>query len=427
MLDIKYLRSNIDDAINLLLKKGYKLDKALFLELDDNRKEVEIKSQSLLSKRNQVSKKIGQLIQDGLSVDSAKLKVSSELKEIDDSLKTTKALSLELETKIFNFLQDVPNIPHIDVPDGKDETKNVEISKWGKIKSFNFAIQDHVSLGERLDGLDLETASNITGARFSVLKGKLALLHRALAQFMLDQHIINHGYLEVNPPLVVNQKSLFCTGQLPKFEEDLFRLKTDSDYFLIPTAEVPLTNLVRDKILDYDQLPLKFVAHTPCFRSEAGSHGRDTRGLIRQHQFEKVELVQIVSQENSDLALESVTSDAEKILQLLNLPYRKVLLCGGDLSFSSHKTYDLEVWMPSQNCYREISSCSNFGDFQSRRLKARTKTTEKEKSSFVHTINGSGLAVGRTLVAILENFQQEDGRILIPAPLKPYMHKRDYL
>ena len=427
MLDIKYLRSNIDDAINLLLKKGYKLDKALFLELDDNRKEVEIKSQSLLSKRNQVSKKIGQLIQDGLSVDSAKLKVSSELKEIDDSLKITKALSLELETKIFNFLQDVPNIPHIEVPEGTDETKNVEISKWGKIKSFNFTIQDHVSLGERLDGLDLETASNITGARFSVLKGKLALLHRALAQFMLDQHIINHGYLEVNPPLVVNQKSLFCTGQLPKFEEDLFRLKTDSDYFLIPTAEVPLTNLVRDKILDYDQLPLKFVAHTPCFRSEAGSHGRDTRGLIRQHQFEKVELVQIVSQENSDLALESVTSDAEKILQLLNLPYRKVLLCGGDLSFSSHKTYDLEVWMPSQNCYREISSCSNFGDFQSRRLKARTKTSEKEKSSFVHTINGSGLAVGRTLVAILENFQQEDGRILIPAPLKPYMHKRDYL
>ena len=427
MLDVKNLRSNIDEISSLLLKKGYSLDKDLFFKLVDKKREIDIKSQDLLSKRNQASKNIGQLIQQGHSVESAKSMVSSELEEIDESLKDIKSLSLSIDSELNDFLYDIPNIPHQDVPYGNDESSNVEISRWGNIRNFNFPIKDHVDLGENLNGMDLEAASLITGSRFSILKGSIALLHRALSQFMLDQHILNHGYLEINPPLVVNKSSLVGTGQLPKFEEDLFKLKTDSDYYLIPTAEVPLTNLVRDKILDNKDLPLKLVAHTACFRSEAGSYGRDTRGLIRQHQFEKIELVQIVTPDMSDSALDSLTSDAEKILQLLNLPYRKVILCGGDLSFGSHKTYDLEVWMPSQNCYREISSCSNFSSFQARRMKTRYRDSSKSKSTFVHTINGSGLAVGRALVAVLENFQDSDGNIEIPDVLRPYMHNQEYL
>ena len=427
MLDVKNLRSNIDEISSLLLKKGYSLDKDLFFKLVDKKREIDIKSQDLLSKRNQASKNIGQLIQQGHSVESAKSMVSSELEEIDESLKDIKSLSLSIDSELNDFLYDIPNIPHQDVPCGNDESSNVEISRWGNIRNFNFPIKDHVDLGENLNGMDLEAASLITGSRFSILKGSIALLHRALSQFMLDQHILNHGYLEINPPLVVNKSSLVGTGQLPKFEEDLFKLKTDSDYYLIPTAEVPLTNLVRDKILDNKDLPLKLVAHTACFRSEAGSYGRDTRGLIRQHQFEKIELVQIVTPDMSDSALESLTSDAEKILKLLNLPYRKVILCGGDLSFGSHKTYDLEVWMPSQNCYREISSCSNFSSFQARRMKTRYRDSSKSKSTFVHTINGSGLAVGRALVAVLENFQDSDGNIEIPEVLRPYMHNQEYL
>ena len=427
MLDVKNLRSNIDEISSLLLKKGYSLDKDLFFKLVDKKREIDIKSQDLLSKRNQASKNIGQLIQQGHSVETAKSMVSSELEEIDESLKDIKSLSLSIDSELNDFLYDIPNIPHQDVPCGNDESSNVEISRWGNIRNFNFPIKDHVDLGENLNGMDLEAASLITGSRFSILKGSIALLHRALSQFMLDQHILNHGYLEINPPLVVNKSSLVGTGQLPKFEEDLFKLKTDSDYYLIPTAEVPLTNLVRDKILDNKDLPLKLVAHTACFRSEAGSYGRDTRGLIRQHQFEKIELVQIVTPDMSDSALESLTSDAEKILKLLNLPYRKVILCGGDLSFGSHKTYDLEVWMPSQNCYREISSCSNFSSFQARRMKTRYRDSSKSKSTFVHTINGSGLAVGRALVAVLENFQDSDGNIEIPEVLRPYMHNQEYL
>lgn len=427
MLDVKNLRSNIDEISSLLLKKGYSLDKDLFFKLVDKKREIDIKSQNLLSKRNQASKNIGQLIQQGHSVEAAKSLVSSELEEIDESLKDIKYLSLSIDSELNDFLYDIPNIPHQDVPCGNDESSNVEISRWGNIRNFNFPIKDHVDLGENLNGMDLEAASLITGSRFSILKGSIALLHRALSQFMLDQHILNHGYLEINPPLVVNKSSLVGTGQLPKFEEDLFKLKTDSDYYLIPTAEVPLTNLVRDKILDNKDLPLKLVAHTACFRSEAGSYGRDTRGLIRQHQFEKIELVQIVTPDMSDSALESLTSDAEKILKLLNLPYRKVILCGGDLSFGSHKTYDLEVWMPSQNCYREISSCSNFSSFQARRMKTRYRDSSKSKSTFVHTINGSGLAVGRALVAVLENFQDSDGNIEIPEVLRPYMHNQEYL
>ena len=427
MLDVKNLRSNIDEISSLLLKKGYSLDKDLFFKLVDKKREIDIKSQDLLSKRNQASKNIGQLIQQGHSVETAKSMVSSELEEIDESLQGVKSLSLSIDSELNDFLYDIPNIPHQDVPCGNDESSNVEISRWGNIRNFNFPIKDHVYLGENLNGMDLEAASLITGSRFSILKGSIALLHRALSQFMLDQHILNHGYLEINPPLVVNKSSLVGTGQLPKFEEDLFKLKTDSDYYLIPTAEVPLTNLVRDKILDNKELPLKLVAHTACFRSEAGSYGRDTRGLIRQHQFEKIELVQIVTPDMSDSALESLTSDAEKILKLLNLPYRKVILCGGDLSFGSHKTYDLEVWMPSQNCYREISSCSNFSSFQARRMKTRYRDSSKSKSTFVHTINGSGLAVGRALVAVLENFQDSDGNIEIPEVLRPYMHNQEYL
>ena len=427
MLDVKNLRSNIDEISSLLLKKGYSLDKDLFFKLVDKKREIDIKSQNLLSKRNQASKNIGQLIQQGHSVETAKSMVSSELEEIDESLQGVKSLSLSIDSELNDFLYDIPNIPHQDVPCGNDESSNVEISRWGNIRNFNFPIKDHVDLGENLNGMDLEAASLITGSRFSILKGSIALLHRALSQFMLDQHILNHGYLEINPPLIVNKSSLVGTGQLPKFEEDLFKLKTDSDYYLIPTAEVPLTNLVRDKILDNKELPLKLVAHTACFRSEAGSYGRDTRGLIRQHQFEKIELVQIVTPDMSDSALESLTSDAEKILKLLNLPYRKVILCGGDLSFGSHKTYDLEVWMPSQNCYREISSCSNFSSFQARRMKTRYRDSSKSKSTFVHTINGSGLAVGRALVAVLENFQDSDGNIEIPEVLRPYMHNQEYL
>ena len=427
MLDVKNLRSNIDEISSLLLKKGYSLDKDLFFKLVDKKREIDIKSQNLLSKRNQASKNIGQLIQQGHSVEAAKSMVSSELEEIDESLKDIKSLSLSIDSELNDFLYDIPNIPHQDVPSGNDESSNIEISRWGNVRNFNFPLKDHVDLGENLNGMDLEAASLITGSRFSILKGSIALLHRALSQFMLDQHILNHGYLEINPPLVVNKSSLFGTGQLPKFEEDLFKLKTDSDYYLIPTAEVPLTNLVRDKILDNKELPLKLVAHTACFRSEAGSYGRDTRGLIRQHQFEKIELVQIVTPDMSDSALESLTSDAEKILKLLNLPYRKVILCGGDLSFGSHKTYDLEVWMPSQNCYREISSCSNFSSFQARRMKTRYRDSSKSKSTFVHTINGSGLAVGRALVAVLENFQDSDGNIEIPEVLRPYMHNQEYL
>lgn len=422
MLDIKHLRSHLDDVAEALTIKGYQLDKAQFEALDAERKHSDIESQSLLAKRKQASKKIGELVQSGLSVDDAKAQVNETLALIDSSLSTLKQQASDVDEKLQQFLYDIPNIPDAEVPAGKDESDNVEVLRWGTPRSFDFDVLDHVALGAKAQGLDFEVAAQMTGTRFAVLKGGIARLHRALAQFMLDQHTDENNYLEVNVPLIVNAEALTGTGQLPKFEEDLFKLTVDSDYYLIPTAEVPLTNLVRDNIVDAKALPLKFVAHTSCFRSEAGSHGRDTRGLIRQHQFEKVELVQVVKAEDSAQALETLTGHAESILQKLDLPYRKVILCGGDLSFGSRKTYDLEVWLPAQDCYREISSCSNFGDYQARRLKARTRSAESAKPELLHTLNGSGLAVGRTLVAVLENHQNQDGTISIPKALQPYMN-----
>ena len=422
MLDIKYLRSNLDDVAKALTIKGYELDKAQFEALDAERKHSDIESQSLLAKRKQASKKIGELVQGGLSVDKAKAQVNETLALIDSSLSTLKQQASDVDEKIQQFLYDVPNIPDAEVPAGKDEADNVEVLRWGTPREFDFEVLDNVALGAKAQGLDFEVAAQMTGTRFAVLKGAVARLHRALAQFMLNEHTEQNDYLEVNVPLIVNAEALTGTGQLPKFEEDLFKLNVDSDYYLIPTAEVPVTNLVRDNIVDAKSLPLKFVAHTSCFRSEAGSHGRDTRGLIRQHQFEKVELVQVVKPEDSAEALESLTGHAEQILQSLELPYRKVILCGGDLSFGSHKTYDLEVWLPAQDCYREISSCSNFGDYQARRLKARARNAESGKPELLHTLNGSGLAVGRTLVAVLENYQNKDGSITIPKVLQPYMN-----
>jgi seryl-tRNA synthetase len=328
-----------------------------------------------------------------------------------------------LQKELNDYLLTVPNVPSNSVPAGVDESDNQEISTWGTPKSFDFEVKDHAELGEALEqGLDFETATKITGSRFVVMTGRTAQLHRALIQFMLDTHTREHGYTEVNVPYLVNADSLLGTGQLPKFEEDLFKLRGDQEYYLIPTAEVPVTNLVRDKIVDAESLPLKFTCHTPCFRSEAGSYGKDTKGMIRQHQFEKVELVQAIRPQDSEAALEELTGNAETILQLLELPYRKVVLCGGDTSFASAKTYDLEVWLPSQNCYREISSCSSFTDFQARRMQARWRNPETGKPELLHTVNGSGLAVGRTLVALLENGQQADGSIQIPKVLHAYMN-----
>lgn len=420
MLDLKYLRSNLDEVAEALQIKGYQLDKSAFEALDAERKHSDVELQSLQSKRKQAAKKVGELVQGGMPVDDAKAEVNETLSLIDKSMDSLKEQASQVEEKLKQFMFDVPNIPDPEVPAGKDEADNVEILRWGTPKTFDFDVLDHVALGTHIGGLDFEAAANMTGTRFAVLKGAIAKLHRALAQFMLDQHTESNAYLEVNVPLIVNAEALTGTGQLPKFEEDLFKISVDSNYYLIPTAEVPLTNLARDSIFEDKDLPLKFVAHTACFRSEAGSHGRDTRGLIRQHQFEKVELVQVVKPEQSAEVLEQLTGHAESILQKLELPYRKVILCGGDLSFGSRKTYDLEVWLPAQDCYREISSCSNFGDYQARRLMARSRNAAG-KPELLHTLNGSGLAVGRTLVAVLENYQNKDGSIDIPQALHPYM------
>ena len=338
-------------------------------------------------------------------------------------LDAKKELLTQLQKELNDYLMSVPNLPAESVPEGDYENDNQEISRWGEPREFGFEIKDHAEIGEALDqGLDFEAASKITGSRFVVMSGRTAQLHRALIQFMLDTHTRKHGYLEVNVPYMVNAYSLMGTGQLPKFEADLFKLQGEQEYYLIPTAEVPVTNLVRDQIIDATKLPLKFACHTPCFRSEAGSYGKDTKGMIRQHQFEKVELVQAVRPEDSEAALEELTNNAETILQLLELPYRKVVLCGGDTSFSSAKTYDLEVWLPSQNCYREISSCSSFTDFQARRMQARWRNPETGNPELLHTVNGSGLAVGRTLVALLENGQQANGSVRIPSALHSYMN-----
>ena len=421
MLDLRYLRTHLDDIASQLLIKGYKLDKERFSTLDAARKSADIDSQALQAERKQASKQIGQLVQRGVAIDDAKAQVQQTLEKIDASLNELKARSQAADEQLQAFLYDVPNIPDLSVPAGKDESDNVELMVWGEPRQFDFKVLDHVDLGAGLKGLDFDSASAMSGARFAVLKAGVARLHRALAQFMLDQHTECNGYQEINVPLIVNASALTGTTQLPKFADDLFKLEGDANYFLIPTGEVPVTNLARDAIHEEAVLPLKYAAHTACFRSEAGSHGRDTRGLIRQHQFEKVELVQVVKADESERALEELTGHAESILQKLQLPYRKVILCGGDLSFGSCKTYDLEVWLPAQDTYREISSCSNFGDFQARRLMARWRNPESKKIELLHTLNGSGLAVGRTLVAVLENYQNEDGSIEVPDVLHDYM------
>lgn len=418
MLDPKLIRANLEEVAQGLAKRGFELDVDLLRSLEQERKEIQIKTENLQSERNSRSKNIGK-------AKAAGEDIAPLLKEVDQlkqDLANAEAELHEVQKKLDDYLSTVPNLPAAEVPEGASEDDNVEIRRWGHPRQFDFDIKDHVDLGANLSGLDFDTASKITGARFAVMRGGLAKLHRALIQLMLDTHENEHGYEEVNVPYIVNADSLYGTGQLPKFEEDLFKLNDERDFYLIPTAEVPVTNLLRDTLLDKGvELPLKFVAHTPCFRSEAGSHGRDTRGMIRQHQFEKVELVQFVHPDTSDEALETLTGHAEAILQKLGLPYRTVILCGGDLGFSSAKTYDIEVWVPSQNKYREISSCSNFRDFQARRLKARYRDPETGKPALLHTLNGSGLAVGRTLLAVMENYQQADGSILVPEALQPYM------
>lgn len=428
MLDIRDLRQQGEEFQRRLAVKGYSLDLDAFAALDKERKIADVRSQELQAERNKAAKKVGELIQSGMSVEQAKAEVAESLASIDKELAQEAQRAQQIQQRLRDFLLDIPNVPDADVPAGKDEADNVEIRRWGDIPNFTFTVQDHVDLGANLsDGeLSFDQAAKLSGARFAVMSGSLARLNRALVSFMVDMHTA-HGYTETYVPYLVGPSALEGTGQLPKFAEDLFKMQGERELYLIPTAEVPVTNLYRESILDASAMPQKRVCHTPCFRSEAGSHGRDTRGMIRQHQFEKVELVQVVAPEASEQALEELTGHAEAVLQALELPYRAVLLCGGDLGFSARKTYDLEVWLPSQNTYREISSCSNFGDFQARRMQARWRNPETGRPELVHTINGSGLAVGRTLVALLENGQQEDGSIRIPQALRPYLGGAEYI
>lgn len=416
MLDPKFIRNNLEAVAKLLSKRGFTLDVKEINQLESERKDIETLTQELQNQRNVKSKNIGIAKSKG---EDASV-ILAEVAQIADQLNASEAKLKFLQEKIHSLYLNIPNIPHETVPEGKSELENQVIREWGKKPEFNFEVKDHAEIGAFLNGMDFELASKISGTRFVVLFNGIARLHRALIQFMLDIHTEQHGYTETYVPYLVKHESLYGTGQLPKFWEDQFNIEGDMNLSLIPTAEVPVTNLVRDTILDIKDLPLKYVAHTPCFRSEAGSYGKDTKGMIRQHQFEKVELVQIVHPEHSYEAHEALTQHAETILQKLNLAYRVVALCTGDLGFGSAKTYDLEVWLPSQNTYREISSCSNFEDFQARRMSARFKDPETKKNHLVHTINGSGLAVGRTLVAILENYQQADGSIIIPEILRPY-------
>ncbi|MFV0548267.1 MAG: serine--tRNA ligase [Limnobaculum xujianqingii] len=429
MLDPNLLRNELDATAEKLARRGFKLDVDTLRKQEERRKVLQVETESLQAERNARSKSIGEAKARGEDIEA----VRREVNLLGEKLDAAKSELEQLQSEIHNSVSLIPNIPDESVPFGKDEHDNLEVSRWGEPRKFDFPIRDHVDLGESSSGLDFAAAVKLTGARFVVMKGQIARMHRALAHFMLDLHTTQHGYMETYVPYLVNQATLFGTGQLPKFGEDLFHTKPlaeeaeTSNYGLIPTAEVPVTNLVRDEILDEDQLPLKMTAHTPCFRSEAGSYGRDTRGLIRMHQFDKVELVQIVRPEDSMNALEELTGHAEKVLQLLGLPYRKVLLCTGDMGFGSRKTYDLEVWVPAQDTYREISSCSNMWDFQARRMQARYRGKSDKKTTLVHTLNGSGLAVGRTLVAILENYQQADGRIEVPEVLRSYMGGLEYI
>ena len=418
MLDPKLLRSELNTIAQSLKIKGFELNCDEFLSLEAQRKALQLEAEAIQQERNAYAKSMGKLIGQAKAngEDIEPLKARGEaLKK--DSADADAALAL-VQGQLDALLQGIPNIPDSSVPEGQDEEDNIEVRRWGAPKSFDFEVKDHVDLGANLGGLDFDTAAKITGSRFAKMSGSIARLHRALTQFMLNTHIEEHGYEEVYVPYIVNADSLFGTGQLPKFEEDLFKLDDERNYYLIPTAEVPVTNIHRNDIVD--SLPIKYVSHTPCFRSEAGSSGRDTRGMIRQHQFEKGEMVQFVHPSESTQAHEDLTAQAESLLQKLNLPYRTVVLCGGDLGFSAAKTFDIEVWLPSQDTYREISSCSNFTDFQARRMKARFRNAEG-KTEFLHTLNGSGLAVGRTLIAVLENYQQADGSIAIPEVLQPLM------
>ncbi len=424
MLDPKRIRTEPQAIAALLKIKKFDLDVDKLIALDEQRRSLQLETETLQNERNSRSKSIGKAKAAGEDVSE----ILSSMESIKSDLEVKKEQLNQVQNDFNAYVSGVPNLPDESVPAGSTESDNLEVATWGTPKQFDFEVQDHTELGEALEqGLDFASAVKLTGTRFVVMKGNTARLHRALTQFMLNLHTDNHGYTELNVPYMVNKDSLYGTGQLPKFEEDLFKLSGDQDYYLIPTAEVPVTNLVRDEIVDAAAMPLRFACHTPCFRSEAGSYGKDTKGMIRQHQFEKVELVQIVKPSESNAALEELTGHAEAVLQALELPYRKVLLCGGDMGFSSAKTYDLEVWIPSQNCYREISSCSAFTDFQARRMQARWRNPVTGKPELVHTVNGSGLAVGRTLVAVFENYQQADGRIKIPEVLRPYMNGLEFL
>ena len=421
MLDPKLFRTDLDNTAKQLARRGFTLDVATITSLEEKRKQVQVLTQQCQNERNTKSKAIGQAKARGEDTKP----LMDEVGSIGAALKQAETELEQLQNDLNAITLGVPNIPHASVPDGKDERDNQEVRRWGEPKKLDFVPKDHVDLGEGLGLMDFEVAAKISGARFVVLQGALAQLHRALIQFMLDLHTREHGYTETYVPYLVNADSLRGTGQLPKFETELFALRGEQGFYLIPTAEVPVTNLARDTITDAARLPRKQVCHTPCFRSEAGSYGKDTRGMIRQHQFEKVELVQFVRPQDSYPALEELTGHAEKVLQLLGLPYRVMALCAGDMGFSAAKTYDLEVWLPGQQKYREISSCSNFEDFQARRMQARWRNPETGKPELLHTLNGSGLAVGRTLVAILENYQEQDGSVTLPVVLRPYLGGRE--
>ena len=417
MLDQKLLRNDIETVANKLAIRGYELDINKFNELEAQRKVVAVKTQELQNERNIKSKSIGKAKSHGEDI----APLLAEVANLGDELDAAKKQLDDAQEQIHEMMMGMPNLLDDSVPAGKSEDDNIEIKKWGEPTQFDFEAKDHVELGAPNNWLDFETAAKLAGSRFVVMHGAMARLHRALIQFMLDLHTTEHGYEEVYVPYIVNADSLKGTGQLPKFEDDLCNFSGESNYYLIPTAEVPVTNIARSEIIDAKDMPVKMTAHTPCFRAEAGTYGKDTRGMIRQHQFEKVEMVQLVKPEDSWAALEELTGHAETILQKLNLPYRMLTLCAGDTGFSSAKTYDLEVWLPGQQAYREISSCSNFEDFQARRMSARWRNPETGKPELLHTVNGSGLAVGRTLVAVLENYQQADGSINVPDVLLPYM------
>ncbi|MDE1461586.1 serine--tRNA ligase [Spartinivicinus poritis] len=421
MLDPKLVRTRPAEVAEQLKRRGFQLDVSLVESLESRRKEIQVRTQQLQNERKVGSKKFGQLKAKGEDISELK----AEMDRLAEEVKKAEAELHEVQAQWQDLMLGVPNIPHESVPEGETEDDNEEIRRWGEPKQFNFEPKDHEALAEKQGWMDFNSAAKLTGSRFIVLRGPIAKLHRALTQFMMNTHANEHGYEEIYVPYIVNDDTLKGTGQLPKFGEDLFKIEHDpdsgKDYYLIPTAEVPVTNMVRDEIVDADQLPMRFVCHSPCFRSEAGSAGRDTRGMIRQHQFDKVELLHIVKPDASFAALEELIGNAEKILQLLELPYRVVSLCGGDLGFGATKTYDIEVWLPGQHKYREISSCSNTLDFQARRMQARWRNPETGKPELLHTLNGSGLAVGRTLIAVLENYQDETGRVHIPKVLQPYM------